>query len=274
MISKVITGRSFYGCCRYVCTDMKRAIVLATEGVRGHNYKLMAEDFEMQQQLRPSKHRAVFHAILSFYPGEKPTDEKMIAIAKEYLQKTGMVNTQYSITKHIDKEHLHLHVIANLVNKMGEVIKDNWLGLKAKKISQALTLKHDLKQALRKDLKLTQMEALSEYEATKYKIYQAVNETLPRCKNFQELQQRLQRMLIDMQLKYSSQQKQLQGISFKMGDHSFKGSAIDRDLSVKKIEPKLEMNLQQHLKEEMKMQQQLREREQRSERHTNRLRIS
>jgi hypothetical protein len=148
----VITGRSFRGCCRYVCKDMKRSVVLDTEGVRGHDYRLMAEDFEMQQQLRPSKHRAVFHGILSFYPGEKPTDEKMVAIAREYLEKNGIIDTQYSITKHTDKSHLHMHVIANLVNNNGKVINDNWLGLRAKKVSQALTLKHELKQALRKDL--------------------------------------------------------------------------------------------------------------------------
>ncbi len=42
MISKVITGKTFYGACRYVCMDEKRALVLEKEGVRGHNYKLMA----------------------------------------------------------------------------------------------------------------------------------------------------------------------------------------------------------------------------------------
>ena len=41
MLSKVFTGHSFYGSVRYVCQDQSRSLVLATEGVRGHDYKLM-----------------------------------------------------------------------------------------------------------------------------------------------------------------------------------------------------------------------------------------
>jgi hypothetical protein len=136
MISKVITGKSFYGVCKYICKDERRALVLETEGVRSHNYKLMAVDFEMQQSLRPTLKKAVFHGILSFYPGEKIDDEKMLLIAKEYLEKMNITNTQYAITKHIDRNHTHLHIIANLVNNNGETIKDNWIGLKGKKIAQ------------------------------------------------------------------------------------------------------------------------------------------
>ena len=110
MISKVIPGRSFYGACKYICEDEKRALVLATEGVRSHNYTLMAKDFEMQQGLRPSLKKAVFHGILSFYPGEKIDDARMVKIAQEYLAEMGIINTQYAITKHTDRDHLHLHV--------------------------------------------------------------------------------------------------------------------------------------------------------------------
>jgi len=60
-------------------------LVLDTEGARSYNYKLMAEDFEMQQSLRPSLKKTVFHGILNFYPGEKIDDARMIKIAKEYL---------------------------------------------------------------------------------------------------------------------------------------------------------------------------------------------
>jgi len=35
----------------------------------------MSDDFIMQQQLRPQKEKACFHCCLSFYPGEKPSDD-------------------------------------------------------------------------------------------------------------------------------------------------------------------------------------------------------
>src|SRR5688500_1158875 len=116
MISKIITGRTFYGTCRYICMDQNRAEVLEVEGLRGYNYKLMAADFELQHAYRPTLTKAVFHGILSFYPGEKIDNQKMAKIAKEYLIEMKIVATQFAIVKHIDKNHPHLHVIANLVN--------------------------------------------------------------------------------------------------------------------------------------------------------------
>ena len=51
MISKIIQAHSFYHTCRYIC-QKPGAEVLHTEGVREHDYKLMAADFEMQQKVQ------------------------------------------------------------------------------------------------------------------------------------------------------------------------------------------------------------------------------
>ena len=99
MISKVVRGKTFYGACRYVCGDEKRAVILEAEGVRDYNYREMARDFESQHTLRPSLGKPVFHGILSFYPGEKVEDETMTRIAKDYLKHIGIRDTQYVLTK-------------------------------------------------------------------------------------------------------------------------------------------------------------------------------
>jgi len=248
MISKVILSKSFYGACKYICENEKRAVILETEGVRDHNYKLIASDFEMQHALRPTLKKAVFHGILSFYPGEKIDDQKMVLIAKEYLEKMGITNTQYAITKHIDKDHLHLHIIANLVSNKGEAIKDNWIGLRGKKIAQSLTLKYDLKQALSKDLSLTHLERFNEKEANRYIIYQAIAENMRRCKTLDELKSSLSRARIKTLYKYKSGTQELQGISFKIGDYKYKGSEIDRKFSLKNLERAIEQNNKLQLK--------------------------
>ncbi len=240
MISKVIIGKFFYGACKYICEDEKRALVLGGEGVRTHNYKFMAQDFDMQRNLRPSLKKAVFHGILSFYPGEKIDDVKMIKITKEYLSEMGITNTQYVITKHTDRDHLHLHVIANRVNNNGETIKDNWIGLKGKKIAQKLTLKHELKQALSKDLSLTHLERLNEKEANRYIIYQAILERLRLCKTLDDLRNQLQKEGIETLYKYKGQTEELQGISFRIGEYKYKGSEIDRNLSLKNLQRTIE----------------------------------
>ena len=76
----------------------------------------------------------------------------------------------------------HLHIIANLVNNKGETIKDNWIGLKGKKTAQKLTRKYGLKEAVSKNIELTNLEALNEKEANRYVIYQAFLKSLPDVK--------------------------------------------------------------------------------------------
>jgi hypothetical protein len=219
-----------------VCRDQKRAVVLDAEGVRDYDWKLMAEDFDRQHSLRPTLSKAVFHGILSFYPGEKIEDKKMIEIAHQYLQKMNVSDTQFSITKHIDKDHSHLHIIANLVNNKGETIKDNWIGLKGKKVAQELTLHYGLKQAISKDLSLTHLEELNEKEANRYVIYQAILDTLPHSKSLDDLKEKLAKKNIETLYKYKGQTKELQGISFRIGNFKYKGSEIDRHFSLKNLE--------------------------------------
>ncbi len=242
MISKVVIGNGFYGACRYVCMDQKRAVVLETGGVRNYHYKLMADDFETQQQFRPSLRKAVFHGILSFYPGEKISDEIMVEIARKYLAELMINNTQYAITKHTDKDHQHLHILANLVNNNGETIKDNWIGLRGKKAAQTLTLQYNLKIAEGKNLDKIHLENLNEREASRYTIYQAILQTIPLCKNFDELKQNLQKQNIETLYKYKGKTTELQGISFKTGEYKFKGSKIDRKFSIKNLEKQINQN--------------------------------
>ncbi len=236
MISKVVIGKTFYGACRYICMDKKRAVVLEAEGVRDYDYKLMAKDFELQQSLRPSLTKAVFHGIISFYPGEKVEDKMMAEIAREYLAEMKITDTQFAIVKHIDKNHLHLHVLANLVNNHGETIKDNWIGLRGKKIAQKLTKKYGLKEAISKNLALTNLESLNEREANRYIIYQAILEKLPLSRSIDELKEKLTKENIETLFKYKGHTNELQGISFKIGDYKYKGSEIDRKFSINNLQ--------------------------------------
>src|SRR5665647_736431 len=236
MISKVVIGKTFYGACRYICMDKKRAVVLEAEGVRDYDYKLMAKDFELQQSMRPSLTKAVFHGIISFYPGEKIEDKMMVEIAKKYLQEMKIINTQFAIVKHIDKNHSHLHIIANLVNNNGETIKDNWIGLKGKKIAQKLTIEYGLKEAISKNLELTNLEALNEREVNRYIIYQAILEKLPISRSIDEIKEKLAKENIETLYKYKGHTNELQGISFKIGEFKYKGSEIDRKFSINNLQ--------------------------------------
>ena len=249
MISKVIPpGKSFAGACRYLCANRGRAEVILSEGLRDYDHKLMALDFEEQRQFNPGLKSPVQHIILSYYPGERLSNEKMTEIAQEYLEKLGINNTQYVVVKHNDKDHLHTHILFNRVDNDGRTIKDNWLGLRGKKIAQQLTQKHDLIPALKKDLKLTHVQNLNNYEATRYEIFQTVTEILPQCKNLEDLKERLERQKIEMIYKYKSRTHQVQGLSFKNGEFKYKGSEIDRQLSYGNLVKQIALQQVQKLK--------------------------
>lgn len=237
MISKVFSGHSFDGACQYICCK-QGAKVLETAGVRGHHYKKMAEDFKFQQGMHPTKKKACFHGILSFYPGEgeRIGDEKMLEIARKYLEEIGIKNTQYAIAKHTDKAHLHLHIIANLVDNNGKVISDSWIGLNGKKIAGQLTEAYGLVPADKKNLELTHTGALNESEANRYKIYEAITSNFPHCRNMKELEERLKKQKITTIYKYKGQTKEKQGVSFQIEKDCFKGSKIDRKFSLGNLE--------------------------------------
>ncbi|HEY4147312.1 MAG TPA: relaxase/mobilization nuclease domain-containing protein, partial [Chitinophagaceae bacterium] len=253
MISKQLQADSFYHTCRYVC-DKPGAEVLLVEEVRGHDYRLMAEDFMIQQQMRPSKQKACLHAILSFYPGENPSDETLKEITLKYLSGLGVVNTQFAVIKHTDKAHLHLHIVANMVNNDGKAIADSWIGLRGKKLAQQLTEEYQLIPALKKNLDLTHLEALNQSEADKYTIYQAIAENLPLCRTMEELEKSLLKRGIETQYKYKGQTAEKQGISFKLGDYCFKGSQVDRKFSLAGLQKTLEQQLTHDLEPEQQRQ--------------------
>ncbi len=205
----------------------------------------MGNDFEMSRQQLPDKKKAVFHGILSFYPGEQLTNDALAQIGREYLEKLGITNTQYVITKHTDTNHLHLHIIANLVNNRGKAIRDNWIGLRGKKAAQQLTQKYQLVPAIEKKIALTNLQALNHEETARYEIFQAIEAVLLRCKTLPALEKELMKKGIDVQYKYKGDTHQLQGISFKKGLYAFKGSSIDRKYSVSGLQKTMQQQITQ-----------------------------
>lgn len=147
---------------------------------------------------------------------------------------------------------MHPHIVANMVNNEGKSISDSWIGLKGKKIAQRLTKEYQLIPALQKNLQLTNLEALSQSEANKYKIYVAISDSLPHCLTLDELEIRLLNLGIETQYKYKGQTQEKQGVSFKLDNVSFKGSQVDRQFSIKGLEKILALQQKQILEHRLR----------------------
>lgn len=237
MISKVIKpGKSFAGACRYLCGNRERSEVIMSEGIRDYDHTLMAKDFESQRQLNPGLKSPVQHIILSWCTGEIISTQTMLEIASEYLKAIEVSNTQYLIVKHNDRDNPHVHILFNRVNNAGYTIKDNFLGLRGKKAAQRLTHEYRLIPAVKKDLKHTEMERMNGYDATRYEIFQAIQELLPGCRTMNELKGLLEQEKIAVIYKYKGLTNEVQGVSFCKGEFKFKGSEIDRSYSYLKLQ--------------------------------------
>src|SRR5262249_37699819 len=151
----------------------------------------MAADFEWQHGLMPEKEKPVYHSVLSFPGGEKGEDKRLVELGGRDLERTGMVNTQYVVVKHTETEHLEMHIRANRVNNDGEPIGKGLIIERGIRAAEELTREYGLRQEAGKRLDRTHREALHEPDQKRYRIYEAIQEVLPRCRGLDDLEKEL-----------------------------------------------------------------------------------
>ena len=241
MMGKVFRpARSFSRVCRYVSRDLARSIVLDAEGVRVHDYKLMARDFEIIRSLREMWSRPVFHGVLDFYPKEELNDRQMINIARAYMQEMGLVNTQYALVKHIDRPHKHVHIVANRINFEGEHLNLYPTQFRSNDIVKELAREYGLTPpGQKKNLREINFDALLKTETCRYAIYRSIKESIPGCNSFDELGQRLSREGIEVRYRVDDRTGERNGISFRYQGVAFKGGDIDHECSFGQLHEKL-----------------------------------
>ncbi|WP_443947393.1 relaxase/mobilization nuclease domain-containing protein [Pedobacter sp. AW1-32] len=234
MIGKVVVGKSFGGCVRYV-VNKKDARLLYGDGIRLADSSLIIKDFNLQRQMNPGLSKAVGHISLSWSEEDvgKLNDENMLAMAKEYLGLTGIKNTQILIVRHHDNHHPHLHIIYSRVDNEGKAISDQFQFKRNVAACKSITLKHGLFIAGNRNL--VNRKALQGSDKIKYSLFDTIKVAQKSSKDWQDFVLRLSNSGIDVIFKYKANSSEIQGISFKSGDYTFKGSQIDRSLSFGKL---------------------------------------
>ena len=108
--------------------------------------KNMVQDFKYHIFLNPRLKNTVGHILLSFSPKDAPrmTDALMTQIAKEYMQKMGITDTQYLLVRHLDQPHPHCHLVYNRVGNNGQTISDRNIKIRNAKVCRELTGKYGL----------------------------------------------------------------------------------------------------------------------------------
>ncbi|GHT62335.1 hypothetical protein AGMMS50239_15380 [Bacteroidia bacterium] len=205
MVAKIVKGKNFKGVVNYVLDKTKQTELIAVEGVRLKSKESIIRSFITQAGLNPKVSLSVGHISLDFsaQDGDKLTNAKMMQIAREYMNKMGITNTQYIIGRHFDKEHPHIHIVFNRVDNNGKTISDKNDRYRSEKICKELTGKHGLYFAQGKEN--VKVHRLKEPDKTKYEIYDALKTTVSRCRNWDELKKELQKQGIAISFKYKGQ---------------------------------------------------------------------
>ncbi|WP_118194319.1 relaxase/mobilization nuclease domain-containing protein [Albibacterium indicum] len=241
MIAKVITGKSFGGCVRYLL-EREQSIVLDSSGVRDYDIKAIIADLNAQRKLRPQLSNAVGHTALSWSneDRDKLTVEKMVEHAKEYMNKMGIKDTQYLTVLHTDKQHPHLHIVYNRVDNNGKTLDNFNHWHKSRKICREMTERYGYHFG--KGKAQVNRQALRGNARIRYAIHDALKSTLAKAKSWKQVETSLREKDINIHYKYRSGTKDVQGVSFEKDGVKFKGSAIDRKFSYNGIDRQLKEN--------------------------------
>ena len=244
MIGKITKGSGFRGCVSYVL-GKNQAKLLAYSGILGESRESIIQSFATQRLMNPDIKKPVGHISLSYSVEDAPklADRKMIDLAREYMKAMGIVNIQYIIVRHHDREHPHVHIVFNRIDNNGKTITDKNDRYRNERVCKQLKQKHGLYFAPGKVH--VKQDRLKEPDKTKYEIYTAIKNGLKHAKDWQQLQSHLSKEGIQICFKYKGQTSEVQGISFTKGDYSFKGSEIDRNFSYSKLDTQLNSQQQQ-----------------------------
>lgn len=243
MMAKITKGNSFARCVKYVMTK-KDARLIAADGVLVGSHHIIAQSMEDQARVNPRLSNRFGHISLNFSMQDKDKVDNafMVRVAREYMERMGIKDTQYIIVRHNDKEHPHCHIVFNRVSNSGKTITDKNDRHRSVKACRALTEKYGLYLKTTDAKHDVKREQLRGPDKVKYGIYDAVKAALPLCSNWNELRKRLEKYGISVTYKFKGDTGEKQGVIFSKDNLSFNGSKIDRSFSYSKLDAALNEN--------------------------------
>ena len=247
MMAKIVKAKSFQGVINYVLDKNKGTQIIDSNGLRLKDKASIINSFELQASMNNHVSKPVYHISLGFsaQDKEKLSNELMARIARDYMELMRIIDTQYIIGRHFDKEHPHIHLVCNRTSNNSKVISDSNDRLRSEKICKELTVKYGLYFANNGKENVKENRLRKQSDKTKYEIYHVLKSTLPQCNNWAELKQKLHESGIITTFRYNGNTNKIQGVSFTKDNYSFNGSKIDRQFSFSKIDSVLCLNSKQ-----------------------------
>lgn len=236
MIAQIKSGSQFAGLVNYANDIAKKeTVIVASEGVCTSSNESITASFQTQAKMRPDLKKFVGHISLSFAPQDTPrlTDAFMAEVAKEYLRRMGITDTQYVVFRHKDQPHGHVHIVYNRVCNDGSALTGDANFRKSIAVTKALTREYGL--TFGKGKKNVRRERLRGKDAVKYRLYDAIKEAMKDCHDWQSLKAALEAKGIRIEVVQKAGANGRTGVIFTYGKMTFSGGQIDRSLTYNRI---------------------------------------
>lgn len=253
MIAKIVTGKSFGGAVRYLLEKSGHTRMIDSDGVELSDIRSLIGSFNFQRKARPEKTEVVGHISLAFHKDDTPrlTDGFMAGLAREYMQRMGITNTQYIVVRHTDTEHPHLHILYNRVKYDTKLVRSHNERIRSVAVCKAMKQKYGLTFSEGKEN--VKIERLHNPDKVKYAVYEAVKAILPYCVSLPELAERLQDIGIETTFIHrgGDPQKEIQGMTFTLQGQTLKASQVDRKFSYANLCKAIEANRAERERQEI-----------------------
>lgn len=104
--------------------------------------------FEPYIALNSHVRKSVIHISLNPSPKDILSEEQMIVLAQEFMEKFGYGNQPYIVWLHEDIDRKHMHIVSVRINEKGEKIDHNREAIRAQNICRDMEVKYGLHPTL------------------------------------------------------------------------------------------------------------------------------
>lgn len=143
MKAKIMKGNGFRGVLDYAL-DKRNALIVGGN-MSGTSPIALSQEFAVARNLRENVKNPVWHCSLALPPGEDLTPEKWNDVTNRYMKLMGFSDlNQFTVVKHEDTEHKHVHIIANRIGLDGKIWHGQQDVFKAISATQQIEKEFDL----------------------------------------------------------------------------------------------------------------------------------
>ena len=140
-------GAFLYNMNKFYHPDQRLRAELLSTNFASLEKDIIRKEVNLVCAMRPNLSRYVYHTSLNFSNDELQAlnNDKLKAIAEDYLFAMGFKNNQYMIFRHYDVNHPHIHLLVNRIGFDGNVVSDSNNYRKSERILRALEYRYNLR---------------------------------------------------------------------------------------------------------------------------------